>query len=215
MSEKPNIIALVAASDFNAQHFRANYSQFSKVIAVDGGYKHLDVVPDVAVGDFDSLGYVPDNCKVLQYPEDKDKTDLELAIEEALTYKPQVIMIYGILGRRLDHELSAIQMLSRISDYRVGVFAVGIEQSAVVLNGPAEFGLTANGEDKTFSVFSLSDVSAGIESKGLKWPYVNTALTSVMSLGISNEIVEPNVHIKVQQGKLLLIFSTQHLSFAL
>ncbi|MDO5328541.1 MAG: thiamine diphosphokinase [Coriobacteriia bacterium] len=218
MSEqKPKIYALVGASEFNDQHFLANYNNnaFYKVIAIDAGFEHLkkiNVVPDIAIGDFDSLGYVPEgDFRVMQYPVDKDKTDLELAIEEAISDKPQCIMIYGILGKRLDHEISAIQMLSRVADFRIGVFAIGLEQSAVVINGPSEFGLKAVGNDKTLSIFALTDVVGGLDSKGLKWPYVNTTLSSVMSLGISNEIIENDMKIKVQHGKILIVFATDHL----
>ena len=35
------------------------------VIAADSGYRHtqlLGITPDLAMGDYDSLGYVPTNC---------------------------------------------------------------------------------------------------------------------------------------------------------
>ncbi len=82
--------ALVGATDFNAVHFAAQ--RFDCVIAVDAGYASLQAigcVPDVVVGDFDSLGYAPDveedacvdalhhNVKGLELISDADKVALE------------------------------------------------------------------------------------------------------------------------------------------
>ncbi len=50
--------------EFNAEDFEARYEagMFEFVIAVDAGFAYLEelgVKPDMAVGDFDSLGYLP------------------------------------------------------------------------------------------------------------------------------------------------------------
>lgn len=237
--QKAKIIAVVAASDFNERHFMSSLQNnvFAGVIAADAGYRHLDqrgVVPNVVIGDFDSLGYVPPedkvasiqlnadleknepkNIRVMQYPEDKDKTDLELAIDEAIAMKPQIIMIYGALGKRFDQAYSTTQMLSHIADHRIGVFCVGDKEACAVVNGPSEFGLgipDSDDIDKTISMFSMTDVSLIEASQGLRWPYVNTALTSAMSLGVSNQITSQQMKLKVKQGKVLMIFSSELLT---
>ena len=234
--KRAKIIAIVAASDFNEKNFMKSLqgNMFASIIAADAGYRHLDsrgIVPNIVIGDFDSLGYVPKedkqasvqlkedvdagtpkNIRVMQYPEDKDKTDLELAIDEALNMKPQILMIYGALGKRLDQTLSSVQMLSHIADHRVGVFCVGEKESCVVVNGPSEFGLGIPQDaeiDKRVSIFSLTDVSLVETSQGLKWPYTNTAITNSMSLGVSNEIVGNPMKLKVKMGKILVVFSAE------
>ena len=235
--KKPLIYAIIGSSEFNQQHFLGCYKNkmFTRIIAVDGGYKHLEelgITPNIAVGDFDSLGYIPysDNVpsciennfemakseadkmmQVMQYPQDKDKTDFELAIDEAIAHKPNFLMCYGFLGKRLDHQIGAFQMMSHTSDHRVGIFCVGLEQTAMMLDGPAEFGLRVNPDpkiDRTVSVFSYSDVCGGIDSQGLKWPFINTPLSNSMSLGVSNVIEGPEFKIRVKHGKLLVVFAT-------
>ena len=50
------------------------------VIAADGGVKHtqtLGIMPDIILGDFDSLGYVPQGSEL--HPVEKDDTDAMLA----------------------------------------------------------------------------------------------------------------------------------------
>ena len=79
--------ALVGASDFNAAYFaeRAACGAFDAVIAVDGGFASLEAagcVPDLALGDFDSLGFVPEGVPVKLFPAEKDASDMELALEE-------------------------------------------------------------------------------------------------------------------------------------
>ena len=81
--------ALVGASDFNGEDFASRYAagMFDYVIGVDAGFAHLEgvgVVPDMAVGDFDSLGYVPKCKRVSRHPVKKDKSDMELALEKAV-----------------------------------------------------------------------------------------------------------------------------------
>ena len=55
------------------------------LMAADGGLVHLQrlgLSPDGILGDFDSLGYVPENAKV--FPVEKDDTDAMLAVRQGL-----------------------------------------------------------------------------------------------------------------------------------
>ena len=55
------------------------------VIAADGGLRHteaLGLTPDIILGDFDSLGYVPEDSRV--FPVEKDDTDALLAVRLGL-----------------------------------------------------------------------------------------------------------------------------------
>ena len=51
------------------------------IIAADGGLAHMEtagLTPNGILGDFDSLGYVPDAAQV--FPVEKDDTDAMLAV---------------------------------------------------------------------------------------------------------------------------------------
>ena len=57
------------------------------LIAADAGIKKLTdygVSPDMAVGDFDSLGFVPDCREIIRHPVRKDDTDTMLAVKTGL-----------------------------------------------------------------------------------------------------------------------------------
>ena len=56
------------------------------VIAADGGLEHtakLGLEPNEILGDFDSLGYTPDDARV--FPVEKDDTDAMLALSMAFS----------------------------------------------------------------------------------------------------------------------------------
>ena len=59
--------------------------QEDMIIAVDGGYEYIkEGQVDLVVGDFDSLGFVPEHSNVIALPPEKDDTDMLFAIKEGL-----------------------------------------------------------------------------------------------------------------------------------
>ena len=104
MPENRFSCALVGAASFDADHFSAEH--FDKVIAVDGGFSSLcaiGVTPDFALGDFDSLGHVPQGVPIERHPVMKDDSDTALALEWAFAHGMREVAVYGALGGRLDH----------------------------------------------------------------------------------------------------------------
>ena len=67
------------------------------LIAADGGYAYLEkagFIPDLAIGDFDSLGAPPEAEHVICFPPEKDYTDLDLAIREGKR-RPDFLYLWG------------------------------------------------------------------------------------------------------------------------
>ncbi|MEK7109769.1 MAG: thiamine diphosphokinase, partial [Patescibacteria group bacterium] len=88
------------------------------LVATDGGVKHilkLGLIPQIIIGDFDSISK-EQAClfPTIKYPTKKDKTDFELAIDFCLGKKFQEIIIFGILGDRIDHLLANIFLLAKV-----------------------------------------------------------------------------------------------------
>ena len=78
------ICYIVGAGPIEDLHLKPSEKDF--VIAADAGYLQmagLSVVPDLVVGDFDSMGQKPNHPNVVVYPKEKDATDTLLAIDEA------------------------------------------------------------------------------------------------------------------------------------
>lgn len=198
--------ALVGASEFNSAHFAAQDGEgaFDAVIAVDGGFASLEAigcVPDMALGDFDSLGYVPTGLRVVRFPPEKDASDMELALTRAVRAGADRVAVYGALGGRLDHTLANLSLLASFAERGLEVVAVGMAERIAFLAGPGELLIDAAPEG-IVSVFSLTDVSTGVNEEGLKYGLDDATLTNRTSWGLSNELVGTAARISVESGTL-------------
>ena len=91
------------------------------VIAADGGTHHLmrlQHLPDLVIGDMDSLSdkahkwLEKGNVPLQTHPAVKDETDLELALMAAANQFEDDILLFGVLGGRLDQTLANILLLA-------------------------------------------------------------------------------------------------------
>lgn len=202
--------ALVGASDFNAEDFKARYDAglFEFVIAVDAGFAHLEalgVAPDMAVGDFDSLGYVPKCRRVSRHPVKKDKSDMELALEKAVAWDYDELIIYGALGGRLDHTIANLQLFATFSERELYVTAVGDTFALRLLTGPDVLELP-DLDAGTVSVLAANDRVRGVIERGLEYSLNDEDLTNRTSRGLSNELTGEPARIAVEEGTLYVFY---------
>ena len=175
------------------------------VIAADGGLAHFDR-PDVILGDFDSLGYVPEGAEV--FPVEKDDTDAMLAVRKGLAAGYRDFILYGSLdGPRVDHTVANFQTLQYLADKDATGWLVGLSQMVtVVKNGKIRFPADFTG---TVSVFCMGAPARGVTIRGLKYSLIDGELTSGFPLGVSNGFVGQEAEISVKDGSLLVILSRQ------
>ena len=200
--------AVVAACEFNADDFlmRWKAGAFDFVIAADAGLAHLDAVgcaPDLVVGDFDSLGYVPDGENVECHPAHKDESDMELALRIVSEHGFDVVAVYGAFGGRLDHTLANIQICARLAEIGIDVLAVGLDAAMKILVGPGTYELPPLAVG-TVSVFSAVDEAHDVTERGLEYPLEHATLTNRTTLGLSNELIGQPASVSVGQGTLLI-----------
>ena len=178
------------------------------VIAADAGYTRLGecgIVPDLVVGDFDSLGALPEHPKILQSPAEKDETDMMLAVRQGLACGCRAFIIDGALGGRLDQTYANFQILANISNNDARGILLGKEMCATAIrNGSAVFSKAAQGY---ISVFSAGDRAEGVTLEGLKYPLNNATLTYDFPLGCSNEFVGAAATVSVRVGTLIIIWA--------
>ncbi len=180
----------------------------SFVIAADAGLKALNaagIVPDLIVGDFDSLGEAPKGTNVVLHKPEKDDTDMMLAVREALGRRAETLIIYGGLGGRIDHEYANIQTLAYIADHGAKGFLVGRGYVCTVIkNSGIAFDSDMRG---TVSVFCHGSKAEGVELTGLKYPLTDYTLTNDYPLGVSNEFTGVPSSISVKNGLLAVMWS--------
>ncbi len=131
---------IVGAGDFTPRGFAPVPGDL--VLAADGGYRalySLGYMPDLLLGDFDSLGDLPlpPDLPVLRFPARKDDTDTGLALRHGLDRGYRDFALYGCAGGRVDHLLANLQSMARVSRLGAAIRLAAPEYDAWALTGPA------------------------------------------------------------------------------
>ena len=175
------------------------------VLAADGGLVHtraLGLQPDGIIGDFDSLGYVPEGAQV--FPVEKDDTDSMLAVRKGLELGYRRFVLYGALdGPRLDHTLANLQTLCFLAERGATGYLVGLTYTATALRQE-----TVHFEAKSTGVLSLFcfGEDACVTLRGLKYPLEMGTLQSGFPLGVSNHFTGDPAQITVHSGTVVALW---------
>ena len=180
------------------------------IIAADGGLRHLEALslkPDAVLGDFDSLGYVPQGAEV--FPVEKDDTDAMLAVRHGLALGYREFLLYGGLdGQRLDHTVANYQTLQFLADNGATGYLIGKDYIVTFIqNETIRFPESAEG---IFSAFCLGEAAQGVSIRGLQYPLQNGTLTSGFPLAVSNHFVGAVAEITVEKGSLLAMWDRKN-----
>ena len=180
------------------------------ILAADGGLRHLQrlqLQSDGIIGDFDSLGYIPEGAQV--FPVEKDDTDAMLAARKGLELGYREFIFYGSLdGKRLDHTVSNFQTLQFLSDRGATGYLVGRDYLVTVIGEETlEFPPQATG---ILSLFCLGPNAEGVTLENLHYPLLNGTLTSGFPLGVSNHFTGKSARITVRNGSLLALWDRKN-----
>ena len=180
------------------------------VIAADGGLVHtekLGIIPNEILGDFDSLGHVPEGANV--FPVEKDDTDAMLAVRRGLSLGYREFVLYGSLdGPRLDHTVANFQTLQYLADRGASGYLVGETcLVTVVKDGSIAF---PEGTEGTISVFCQGRDAEGVALEGLYYPLENGTLSVGFPLGVSNHFTGAAATITVENGSLLVLWDRKN-----
>lgn len=182
---------------------------FDAIIAVDAGYAALVervVAPHHAFGDFDSLGFVPQEAEggVCVHPFDphKDFTDMDLALNFAIGEGFTHIIMCDGLHARLDHSLANLQLMAAAARKGQRVWGITEEEVVVALDAKGELDHLeiAAGSQGICSVLAHSDSVSGAYETGLAYGLEDAQLTNCFPLGISNELTGAPARISLDAG---------------
>ena len=185
------------------------------LIAVDGGLNHmiaLGLTPNLIIGDLDSA--LPDDVRrfhengtvVRKFPEEKDETDLELALQAALEFEPSTILVVAALGNRLDHTLGNLFLLTQPQFLNKDIRLIDGEQEVFLIDQSIEI---TGMPGQRVSLLPLNGPVTGIQTTGLQYPLNNEILYPDKTRGISNRMTGFSATVKFQRGILLCIHSTK------
>lgn len=207
---------LIGAGDLTCETLTVDKDDF--VIAVDGGYawcKKMQIVPDLIVGDLDSLtcemreeieaAALSDPEKLLRLPCEKDDTDMLFALKHGLAKGFLDFVLYGALGGRLEHTIANIQCLQFLKAQGASGIILDRKVSVFILQN--ETICFPKEKEGFFSLFALQKQVLGVTIKGMKYPLNDAVVTEDFPIGISNEFVGEASRVTVRNGTLLVIIS--------
>ena len=194
------------------------------IIAADGGTHNalaLGLMPNVIIGDLDSLTLNAQELRdqgvqVIQFPSDKNETDLELAIQHAAAMQPEQVVIVGALGGRLDQTLGNIALLSNLQPFESlrtspSTFDLRLDDGVEELyfcRASSPQGNQAEVHGRSGELVSLIPWGApveGVRTDGLRWPLSDETLYPNKTRGISNELLGEQATVRIRSGLLLVV----------
>jgi thiamine pyrophosphokinase len=185
------------------------------VIAADGGANALAAhgrTPHVLVGDMDSVAPATlsdlerRGCRLLRYRPDKDETDTELALLEAVALGARRITLLGALGGRIDHELANVLLLTmpQVAGVDTRIYD-GRSYLSIVRKRAAVRGRAGD----IVSLIALAGDAHGVITDGLLYPLRGETLHFGPARGVSNVLTGDEARLSVQSGQLLLVHTPQ------
>jgi thiamine pyrophosphokinase len=179
------------------------------LIAADAGARHileLGLIPARAIGDFDSISsddltsMRSAGVEMIPYPSNKDKTDLDLAIDLALVEGVESILVLAAFGGRLDMVLSNISLLFRPDLQYIDIHLDDGLQEVFLIKSYAK--IIGNSGDMV-SLIPWGKNAEGVSTQGLHWSLHHETMEPFSSRGISNEMLGSHAEVTIQEGSLL------------
>lgn len=177
------------------------------VIAADGGYGVLTqagIRPQLVVGDFDSLGTIPEEENTVVLPTVKDVTDTWAAIELGKERGFKRFYLYGCTGGRFEHTLANIQTVAHVTEQGMECRLYSENQVITAISG-STMTFDAN-HTGFFSLFAHTDICKGVTIRGMKYELEDAQLTNRFPLGVSNEFLGKESSVTVKEGIAIAVF---------
>lgn len=176
------------------------------VVFCDSGLKHLEhlqVLPSLIVGDFDSHENPHLDVETIVLPCEKDDTDTVYAVKEAINRGFDDFLLIGVVGARLDHTLGNVSILLYLDSLgKKGSIIDDYSEMEIVSDEP----VSICDQYSFFSLLNITGCAKGITITGAKYPLDGGEITCEYQYGISNEVLPgKTAQVAVAGGKLLLI----------
>ena len=174
-------------------------------IFCDSGLFHkegLNVEPDLIIGDFDSHEKVDTGSEIITLPEMKDDTDSLSGVKLALKRGFKDFLLLGMTGRRMDHTLCNLYLLSYIKSHHGKALIVDDWREMEVVEKEEVF------ISDTYAYFSLiawKGKCEGVNIENALYPLSSAVIEPEYQYGISNEPLKGGSRVWVEKGSLLLI----------
>lgn len=181
------------------------------IIAADSGLAVagvLGVEVDVVVGDLDSVqpsalhAARMGGALIERHPVDKDRTDLEIAVDAARDAGAETLTVIGGSGGRFDHLLAMPLLLASDAYADMRITAVSGNALITVVRGSR----VLTGEPgELVGLLAVHGDARGVTTRGLRFRLDHDVLEAGSSRGVSNVFDDESAEIDVASGVVLAI----------
>ncbi|WP_186577513.1 thiamine diphosphokinase [Aquibacillus kalidii] len=209
-------VAVVAAGPEDQIPSLDNYKQeIDRWIGADRGALTIirsGIHLDIAIGDFDSLSTaekeeVKNNSDLfLSFPVEKDETDLELALLQAIELFPKQLFLFGVTGGRLDHQMASVQLLYTLRKKSIKATIVD-RNNSIELFFSGEHRVEKDKKYPYISFIPFSKEVIGISLEGFYYKLSNKNIYWGSTRCISNQLNAETGTFSFKEGILLVIKS--------
>ena len=190
----------------------------AQLVAVDGGcrfFKAAGMTPDMIIGDLDSVSSIPsqfhEKSKLLIYPGDKNKTDLQLALEYCVSEKSRTVDIISPGVGEVDHFLGNVMLLGLFDK----LSGVSTKPKIRIVSADCEI-LWVHDSRRSFSNcvgdgLSVVPMSAAIKltCRGMEFTADRLRIVRGHSHGLRNRITGRRASVGIE-GKALVVHRLSH-----
>ena len=198
---------IIGGGDCSVDILKSNISSDDFVICADSGYDIAilaDIVPDLLIGDFDSIKAVPHNVNMITLPVEKDVTDCVAAYNEGVKHGYKSFLLFGGTGGRFEHTFANISLMAEAS--RSGIRFVIIDENHIFRSITDSSVKIEYKQNQQISVFAYGGNAIGVTERGFHYPLSDYTLDPFnCALGTSNDIVDDYGEITVKSGTLIII----------
>ena len=211
MAEEMKQGLIVGAAPWQDSTFLTPYLEKGHwtVFCADGGYANAcaaGLTPDFLIGDWDSGDRPELDVPCVTLPVEKDMTDLQAAMDQALSMGISRLLLCGCTGGRLDHTASNLLLLEWLADHG-GDGMIVDEDNEVRMLFPGTFRVEDTPHYHYLSFIPLDRTVTGVTLKGMKYPLQYAELVRGDTLSVSNEPRDQVMEISISKGRALLIRS--------
>ena len=183
-------------------------NEYEHIFGVDGGTEYLYKLllqPTQIIGDFDSINEntkkraIRDGADINSFDPDKDRTDLEIALDVASKNKGKDITIIGGEGNDIDHLFGNLLTISSFHSTEEIMWVTKLE--TIIFSTKQFFKIKKN---STFSILPLSRIE-NLSIKGAKWDIDNENIPYGSTRTLRNSALSEEIFIEAKNGKFCLI----------
>jgi len=159
----------------------------------------MDSLPQALLDELTSLG-----VEILLLERDKDATDTQVALEEAIRRGAKTIEILSGIGTRFDHSLANVHLLALAQEKRVEACILTRHQRLFLVQGSYAL---RDAQGCTISFLPLDAEVRGISLSGFAFGLTDGCMELGRPYGVSNVVKQSPARISVRHGRLLAVLT--------